>query len=64
MEKIKIAFFDAKDYDRQSFEQQNADGRFDIRFYDFCFEVCACFIWDQIYFHNIIIAQYHSRCRH
>ena len=34
MEKIKIAFFDAKDYDRQSFEQQNADGRFDIRFYD------------------------------
>ena len=34
MEKIKIAFFDAKDYDRQSFEQQNTDGRFDIRFYD------------------------------
>ncbi len=34
MEKIRIAFFDAKDYDRQSFEQQNADDRFDIRFYD------------------------------
>ncbi len=34
MERIKIAFFDAKDYDRQSFDAVNADGRFDIRYYD------------------------------
>ena len=29
---LKIAFFDAKEYDRQSFEATNKDGEFDIRF--------------------------------
>lgn len=32
MDKLKIAFFDAKEYDRQSFEASNASGEFDIRF--------------------------------
>ena len=32
MDKLKIAFFDAKDYDRQSFEASNTSGEFDIRF--------------------------------
>lgn len=40
MEKLKIAFFDAKDYDRQSFVLSNNgdmgedDGEFDIRYYE------------------------------
>ena len=29
---IRISFFDAKEYDRQSFEASNASGEFDIRF--------------------------------
>ena len=29
---LKIAFFDAKEYDRQSFEAANSNGEFDIRF--------------------------------
>ena len=32
MTKMKISFFDAKEYDRQSFEASNASGEFDIRF--------------------------------
>ena len=28
----KIAFFDAKEYDRQSFEVANKEGEFEIRF--------------------------------
>ena len=34
MNKLKIAFYDAKDYDRNSFEIANADGRFDVRYYE------------------------------
>ena len=34
MEKIRIAFFDAKDYDKDSFEQAADGERFDIRFYE------------------------------
>ncbi len=34
MDKIKIAFFDAKEYDRNSFEIENGDERFDIRYYE------------------------------
>ena len=34
MDKIKIAFFDAKEYDRNSFEIENQDERFDIRYYE------------------------------
>ncbi len=32
MDKIKIAFYDAKDYDRNSFIASNGDGEFDIRY--------------------------------
>ena len=32
MSKLKIAFFDAKEYDRQSFESSNSNGEFDITF--------------------------------
>ena len=32
MDKIRIAFFDAKDYDRQSFIDANMDGEFEITF--------------------------------
>ena len=32
MEKIRIAFFDAKDYDKQSFIDSNMDGEFEITF--------------------------------
>ena len=32
MNTLKIAFFDAKEYDRQSFEDANSEGKFDIRF--------------------------------
>ena len=32
MDKIRIAFFDAKDYDRQSFIDANKDGEFEITF--------------------------------
>ena len=32
MEKLKIAFFDAKEYDRQSFIGANKDSEFDITF--------------------------------
>ncbi len=31
---IKIAFFDAKDYDKNSFMKSNEDGRFDIRYFE------------------------------
>ena len=34
MDKIKIAFFDAKDYDMQSFKDSNKDERFDIAYYE------------------------------
>ncbi len=34
MEKIRIAFFDAKDYDRDSFDQAADRERFDIRYYE------------------------------
>ena len=34
MAKIKIAFFDAKDYDMQSFKDANMDGEFDVQFYE------------------------------
>ena len=34
MNKIKIAFFDAKDYDKNSFIRANEGGRFDISFYE------------------------------
>ncbi|MBR5040766.1 MAG: 2-hydroxyacid dehydrogenase [Clostridiales bacterium] len=34
MGRLKIAFFDAKEYDRSSFEKANSDGRFDIRYYE------------------------------
>ena len=32
--KIKIAFFDAKDYDRQSFISSNIDEEFEIKYYE------------------------------
>lgn len=32
MTTLKIAFFDSKEYDRQSFEAANSEGKFDIRF--------------------------------
>ena len=32
MEKIKIAFFDTKEYDKQSFIDSNKDGEFEITF--------------------------------
>lgn len=32
--KIKIAFFDAKEYDRESFDHANQDGEFEIRYYE------------------------------
>lgn len=32
MSKLRIAFFDAKEYDRQSFESSNSNGEFDITF--------------------------------
>ena len=32
MNKLKIAFFDAKDYDKQSFIESNSDGGFEITF--------------------------------
>ena len=32
MSKLKIAFFDAKEYDRQSFESSNSNGEYDITF--------------------------------
>ena len=32
MEKFQIAFFDSKEYDRQSFETASINGEFDIRF--------------------------------
>ena len=32
MNNLKIAFFDAKEYDRQSFEASNSSGEFEIRF--------------------------------
>ena len=31
---MKIAFFDAKDYDKNSFEKANADNRYEIAFYE------------------------------
>ncbi len=34
MGKIKIAFFDAKDYDMASFDEANKDGAFSIKYYD------------------------------
>lgn len=34
MDKIKIAFFDAKEYDERSFAEANQDGTFEIRFYE------------------------------
>ncbi len=34
MDKIKIAFFDAKDYDIASFEKANASEEFEIKFYE------------------------------
>nr|MCR5340114.1 2-hydroxyacid dehydrogenase [Saccharofermentans sp.] len=34
MDKLKIAFFDAKEYDRQSFESSNKDGEFEIMFFE------------------------------
>ena len=34
MSKIKIAFFDAKDYDENSFDKANAEGKYDIRYFD------------------------------
>jgi len=34
MTKLKIAFFDAKEYDRQSFEASNKDGEFEIMFFE------------------------------
>ena len=34
MEKIKIAFFDAKDYDKQSFMISNSNEEFDIAYYE------------------------------
>ena len=34
MEKIKIAFFDAKDYDRNSFIRSNAEGKYEINYFD------------------------------
>ena len=32
--KIKVAFFDAKDYDIESFNEANADGKFKIKYFD------------------------------
>ena len=34
MDKIKIAFFDAKDYDKNSFFRANSDGKYEIVFYE------------------------------
>ena len=34
MEKIKIAFFDAKDYDKNSFIKSNEDGKYEINYYE------------------------------
>ena len=33
MSKIKIAFFDAKDYDTASFDEANKDGKFTIKYF-------------------------------
>ncbi len=32
MDKIKVAFFDAKDYDKQSFIDANSNGEFEVTF--------------------------------
>ena len=32
MDKLRIAIFDAKEYDRQTFEAANGEGKFEIRF--------------------------------
>ncbi len=34
MDTIKIAFFDAKEYDKQSFTDSNSNGEFDIKYYE------------------------------
>ena len=34
MKKIKIAFFDAKDYDRNSFIKSNVDGKYEINYFE------------------------------
>ena len=34
MKKIKIAFFDAKDYDRNSFIKSNTDGKYEINYFE------------------------------
>ena len=34
MDKLRIAFFDAKDYDRQSFTESNKDAGYDITFFE------------------------------
>ena len=34
MDKIRIAFFDAKDYDKESFVKANVNDEFDITYYD------------------------------
>ena len=33
-EKIKIAFFDAKDYDKESFDRANESGEYEITYFE------------------------------
>ena len=42
MDKIKIAFFDAKDYDKQSFMSSNKDGEFDITYFETRLSIDTC----------------------
>lgn len=39
---ITIAFFDARDYDKNSFMKANGDGRFDIRYYETKLSIDTC----------------------
>ena len=41
MEMKKIAFFDTKPYDKESFERQN-NGRYDIRYFETRLTAAAC----------------------
>ena len=69
MNKIKIAFFDSKEYDRQSFEAANSNGEFDIKFYETRltpntyklaegFDVVCVFVNDDI--NSFVIDQLHA----
>ena len=46
MEKIKIAFFDAKDYDRNSFIKSNTDGKYEINYFETRLTEATCRLAD------------------